>query len=94
MSRKIFDKWIFWHFFTWGMLGASAAWFFGSMFASGVLPIYWLLVGTGYMSIAWEAVESARGWYEPWQNRLVVDPLVNTAGAVVGWALQSFVLHV
>lgn len=79
------DLWIVPHVAVWAVVGAWFAWLF-----HGALTLPWLLALVAYGSIAWEAVESAREIAlghppELWQNRLIVDPISNTLGALVGW---------
>lgn len=74
------------HFVCWAGILAWLTWF-----ANG-LALPWALVVVLAGSIAWEAVEYEREnllgtGHEGWRNRLITDPLTNTAGALLGWWL-------
>lgn len=80
------DWWMIPHFVLWAIIVGWVTWFFSGLDHRTALVI--VLAG----SITWEFVEyyreEWRGWrHERWNNRLLVDPITNTAGAMLGWWL-------
>lgn len=75
------------HFLSWA--------FFACHFTYAFRPSFSVLVNFALIgSILWECFEEWRGWYEHPANRLFVDPVTNTAGAITGWALLTYVIHI
>jgi hypothetical protein len=82
---KWYDLWMVPHFLGWALIVAFACWFTASD-PHVITVVIGVLIG----SAVWEYVEYAREGVlryqrEPWTNRLLVDPVVNTMGGLVGW---------
>ena len=91
-DRRGLDWWSVCHFAAGLLIACAGVWYSDLRWSlRELIPTSLLASGL------WEIVEYRRetrrgGGREPWLNRLVTDPIVNTAGAISGWALMRYVL--
>lgn len=86
------DWWIIPHLLGWMLIAGWLRWLFAGHMTLAVSVVI-VLAG----SALWEAVEYVRegllGYkHEPWTNRLIVDPITNSIGGLLGWLAAGMML--